>query len=115
VLLELALALPQPGIPPLPPVPDDLVGVELERQLSGHLRLGLTGRLSARPLAPHLLAGPAEELAPALRAAQLLGQLIATRLTELFVLGLVGRTDLRPQQVPRCDPPETAPFRAKMA
>jgi hypothetical protein len=95
VLLELAPTLPQPGIPPLPPAPHDLVGVEPKRHLIDHLRLGLGDRPSALPLAPQLLAGPAEELAPALRGAQLLGQLITTRLAELFVLGLVGRPDLR--------------------
>ena len=36
----------------------------------------------------------AEELAPPLRGAQLLGQLITTRLAELLILGLVGRLDL---------------------
>jgi hypothetical protein len=95
VLLELALALPQPAIAPLSPAPHDLVGVELKRRLVGPVCLGLAGRLGALFLASHLLAGLAEELAPALGGAQLLGQLITTRLAELFILGLVGRPDLR--------------------
>jgi hypothetical protein len=94
MLLELALALPQPRIAPLPPVPHDLTGVELERHLIARLALWLAGRLRALLLAAQLLAGPAEELAPALRRAQPLGQLITTRLAERFVLGLIGRPDL---------------------
>jgi hypothetical protein len=45
-------------------------------------------------LAARVLAGLAEELAPTLLGAQLLGQLIAPRLAELCVLGLIGRPNL---------------------
>jgi hypothetical protein len=95
VLLELALALPQPRIPSPAPAPDDVVRIELKRHFVGRLRLGLAARLRALLLAPaRLLAGLAEELAPTLLGAQLLGQLIAPRLAELCVLGLIGRPNL---------------------
>src|SRR4030095_995514 len=94
VLLELALALPQPRIAALPSAPDDLVRVERKRHLSGNIRFGLADRLSALLLAPQLLARLAKELTPPLRRAQLLGQLITTRLAELLLLGLVDRPDL---------------------
>jgi hypothetical protein len=48
--------------------------------------------LGAHPvlvLTPQRSPGPTEELAPALRGAQLLRQLITTRLAERFILGLV--------------------------
>jgi len=72
MLLELALAL-QPRIAPLAPAADDLVRVELESDLLARLRLALIGRLGALFFRRQLLAGVAEELAPALRRAQLLG------------------------------------------
>ena len=90
MLLELALALPQPRIAPLPSAPHDLVGVEVEQHLIASMRLRPADRLSALFLATHLLARLAEELAPPLDRAQLLGQLITTRLAELLVLGLIG-------------------------
>src|SRR5512144_1907533 len=94
MLLELALALPQPGIPALPSAPHDLLRIEPQRQLLARLRRGLGGRLEALLLAPRLVARPAEELAPALGRAQLLGQLVASRIAELFVLCLVDRPRL---------------------
>jgi hypothetical protein len=94
VLLELALALPQPRIAPLSSAPDDLVHVELKRHLGGYIRVGLADRLRALLFAPHVLARPAKELAPPRRRAQRLGQLITARLAERFVLGLVDRLDL---------------------
>jgi hypothetical protein len=45
-------------------------------------------------LAIELLPGLAQELAPPLCGAQLLGQLIAPRLAEPLILGLIGRPDL---------------------
>ena len=99
VLLELALALAQPALPPLR-ARHDPRRVELERHLLGCLRLRLPGRLALRLLAElpgvgvivaQPLPGLAEELASALRRAQPLGQLIATRLAIELVLGLVGR------------------------
>src|SRR3954451_7916575 len=94
MLLELALALPQPRIAPLAPAPDDLVRVELKRHLIGRVGRGLADRHRALRLAAQLLAGLAEEIAPPLRRAQLLGQLITPRVAERFVLGLVGRPGL---------------------
>jgi hypothetical protein len=86
MLLELALVLPQPGITALPSAPHDLLRIEPQRHLPARLRLGLAGRLEALLLAPHLVTRLAKELAPALRRAQLLGQLITARLAERFVL-----------------------------
>ena len=85
---------------PCRPRPTISLGVELKRHLIAASRLGLAGQLSALLLAPQLLAGLAEELAPTLRRAQLLGQLITTRLAELLVLGLIGRPGLG-QDLPR--------------
>ena len=75
VLLKLALALPQPGIPPLPPTPDDVLRVQVKRQLLRRLALALD-QLGALLLALTLSLDLAEELTPALQRAQLLGQLI---------------------------------------
>ena len=89
MLLELALALAQPRVPSLPPPPDDVLGLELNR----HLRFGLgRPRLLVRALTLSL--GLAEELPPTLRGAQLLRQLIAALLAVELVLGLVGRPGL---------------------
>jgi hypothetical protein len=66
VLLELALALPQPRIAPLTSAPNDLVRVELKRHPIQSLGLGLAGGLRPIFLTAHLLAGLAEELAPAI-------------------------------------------------
>jgi hypothetical protein len=77
---------------PWAPAPDDLVRVELKRHLLRRLALG---QLRVLVLTPQFSPGPAKELTPALRGAQLLGQLITTRLAERFVLGLVGRPGLR--------------------
>jgi hypothetical protein len=65
--------------------------MELKRHPIGRLGLRLARRLEALFLALDLLAGLAEELAPALRRAQLLGQLITPSLAELLILGLIGR------------------------
>jgi hypothetical protein len=95
VLLELALALAHPPLPPLGARHDPL-RVELERHLLGRLRLG-PGLLAQRGelvLAPELPPRLAKELAPALRRAQLLGQLITARLAIELILGLVGRPGL---------------------
>ena len=89
LLLELAAGVAQPTLPALD-ARDDPLRVELELRLGRRLALRL--RLVAdQLLALELLLGVAEELAPALRRAQLLGQLITPRLAIQLVLGLVGR------------------------
>ena len=98
MLLELALALPQPALTPLH-AGHDLGRIKLERHLLGSLRLPHPRCLRLRLLgfdtiAGRPLPGPAKELAPALRRAQPLGQLIAARLAVELVLGLVGRPGL---------------------
>ena len=96
MLLEPALALPQPRIPSPAPAPDDALRIELKRHFLGRLRLGLAARLRALLLAARLVTGLAKELPPPLLGAQLLGQLIAPGLAERFVLGLIDRLDLGP-------------------
>src|SRR5438270_2224092 len=93
LLLELALRVTQPPLATLNPSQDPL-GVELELRLGRRLNLGLLGQLLVLVLACQRAPGLPEELAPALRGAQLLGQLITPRLTEQLILGLVGRLDL---------------------
>ncbi len=79
----------------------DPLGVELEpilltrRRLRLRLRLQIIGRIGRAPLARLT-----EELGPALPRAQLLGQLIPTRLAIELILGLVGRLRLG-QDLPR--------------
>ena len=75
MLLEPALALPQPAPTPLH-AGHDLGRIKLERHLRGCLRLGLLARPRVLLLAQSL-PGLAEELAPARGSAQPLGQLIA--------------------------------------
>jgi hypothetical protein len=77
MLLELAPALPQPTLPPLVTRHDPL-RVKLKRHLLARVWRGLPDPLRTflALLRPRLLARPAKELAPALRGAQLLGQLI---------------------------------------
>ena len=115
VLLELALGLTQPSLPALT-TRDDPLRIELilrlprrlrlrprlrlgRRLRPGRLRLAVLRQLGAR-LATLLLPRFAEELAPALRRAQPLGQLITARLAQLLILGLVGRGVLG-QHLPR--------------
>jgi hypothetical protein len=92
VPLELALALAHPPLPSLG-ARHDPARVELQRHLLGRLRLALRllAELGVLVLAPQLSPRPAKELAPALRRAQLLGQLIPARLAVELILGLVGR------------------------
>jgi hypothetical protein len=94
--LKLSLTLSQPALPPLHPG-DDLGRVELERHPPGLRPQRRLLWLAAQPrvllLAPSL-PGLAKELAPALRRAQSLRQLIAARLAVELVLGLVGRARL---------------------
>ena len=80
MLLKLTLALPQPRVPSLPPAPDDVLCLQLERHLLRRLglRLGLAARLLLVSLALSL--GLTEELPPTLRGPQLLRQLITTLL-----------------------------------
>jgi hypothetical protein len=68
-------------------------GVKLELLVRCWRRFGLL-LLVLRFLAVAVLLGLPEELAPTLRRAQLLGQLITTRLPVQLVLGLVGRLRL---------------------
>jgi hypothetical protein len=96
------LELAQPALAALGARDDPLL---VEHQL----RLGqpLTGRLLVvGAFAPQPLASVAEELAASLGRAQLLGQLIATRVPVKLVLGLVGRLVLS-QDLPG-DLPEIA-------
>src|SRR5204863_3121837 len=90
MLLELALRVTQPPLATLNPRHDPL-GVKLERRVGQRLNLGLPGQLLTLVLDGKLALGLAEELAPAFRGAQLLGQLITPRLAEQLILGLVGR------------------------
>src|SRR5205085_2608644 len=93
-LLELTISLSQPPLATLS-TGDDLLGVELELWLDRCLSLRLLAQsLLLLALAGELPPGLAEELAPALWGAQLLGQFITTRLAELLILGLVDRLDL---------------------
>jgi hypothetical protein len=85
-LLELALALAQPALPPLD-AGDDLLGVQFELQLIGGLGLGPGAWLGVVLPAPRLLSGPSDERAPALRRGQPLGQLIAAGGAVKLVLG----------------------------
>ena len=89
-LLELALGVAQPALPPLDPG-DDPLRIELLARRC--LRVGLQ-LLGVRRLPVALLLGLPEELAATLRRAQLLGQLIPARITVQLVLGLVGRLRL---------------------
>ena len=73
----------------------DLLRIELILALGRGPWLALVLKRLAFVLATEqLLASLAEELAAPLRCAQALGQLIPTRLPELFILGLVRRPDL---------------------
>ena len=99
MLLELPLSLRQPPASPTTRV-GDVATVELELRrrpgLRRRLRLGSPDllRILALPSTAELPPRLAEELPPPLRRAQLLGQLITTRLAELLILGLIGRPDL---------------------
>ncbi|HJX22193.1 MAG TPA: hypothetical protein VJ454_14450 [Steroidobacteraceae bacterium] len=94
MLLKLSAGLAQPALPALCARDDPLL-VKLKLRLRARVRLCarfLVHRLlTLSAIAAQPLLGLREELAPALGCAQLLGQLIATRLTELLILGLVGR------------------------
>jgi hypothetical protein len=80
---------------------DDPLRVELELDVRRCLRLALW-LLAVGVLSLPLLPGLPEELAPALRRAQLLGQLITTRITVELILGLVGRLRLGEDLLATC-------------
>jgi hypothetical protein len=84
--LELTLRVTKPPLATLNTGQDPL-RVKLEPRLGRCVRLRPLGQLFALVLADKRSLGPAEELAPALPGAQLLGQLITTRLAELLILG----------------------------
>jgi hypothetical protein len=92
MLLELTLRVTQPPLATLNPSHDPL-RVKLKLRVGRRLNLSLPGWILTLPLAGELAPGLAEELAPALRRAQLLGQLITTRVAEQLVLGLIRRPD----------------------
>ena len=77
MLLDLAAALAQPPLPPLGARHDPL-RIELQRHLLRPLGLGL-GQLRVSVVTLKVVPGLTEELAPPLRRAQLLGQLIGAR------------------------------------
>jgi hypothetical protein len=101
MLLELALGLREPPASTTTRVGDPL---RVEHKLRSWRALRLLGFGPHAGLLDPLrtftlivakgLPGPTQELAPALRRAQRLGQLITTRLAELPILGLVGRRGL---------------------
>ena len=92
-LLKLAAGVAQPPLPTLD-AGDDPLRIKLELTIRLCLRARprlLRVRFLALALALALVLGLPEELAPTLRRAQLLGQLITPRLTKALILGLVGR------------------------
>ena len=108
-LLELAASLARPPVPALP-ARDDPLHIKREPIPRIGLRHELLLWLGRVPLPIALFAGAAEELRAALPSAQLLRQLIAPRLPELLILGLIGRAS-RPRGSPARSPRSRASIR----